>query len=315
MAPKLPGSWAKLPAHFIPPDALLPLVAKRGVKYGWSTAPRRRKLSRFNQKTAGLPVLSQSLAAAHARKIAANTIPLRPGALAIKKGMTALYDPDTGRRTPCTVLQLDRVQVIAHKMRGTKGIFSVQVGSGWKHPSNVTRPLLGHFAGAGVSPKRFVTEFKVRDERGLLPVGQIIGPEWFVEGQFVDARSNCKGMGFEGGMKRHGFKGQGASHGNSLAHRIMGSSGASQGGGSRVLPGKKMPGRMGGQQVTVQSLKVLKVDPENGFVVLNGSIAGPKGCIVKIQDAIKKPWPDAPMTLPAGGMMAGTTPEVAEAAA
>lgn len=313
MAPKLPTSWAKLPACFLSPDILLPLVAKRGVKYGWSTAPRRSKLARFNPRTAGLPVLSQSLAAAHERKLKADTIPLRTGALAIKKGMSALYDPETGKRTPCTILQFDRVQVVAHKKRGTKGIFAVQVGSGWKHPSNVTRPLLGHFSGAGVSPKRYMAEFKVRDTRGLLPVGQIIGPEWFIEGQFVDARSNCRGMGFEGGMKKHGFKGQGASHGNSLAHRIMGSSGASQGGGSRVLPGKKMPGRMGGQQVTVQNVKVLKVDPENGFIVLGGAIAGPKGCIVKIQDAIKKPWPDAPVSVLVGGIGVGETLEAAQA--
>jgi large subunit ribosomal protein L3 len=315
MTPKLPISWAKLPASLLLPDALLSLIAKRGIKYGWSTAPRRNKPARFNQKNAGLPVLSLSPAAALARKLNADTIPLRTGALAVKKGMTALYDPETGKRTACTVLQFDRVQVVAHKRRETHGIFAVQVGSGWKHPSNVTRPLLGHFAGAGVSPKRHVTEFRVRDERGLLPVGQIIGPEWFVEGQFVDTKSNCRGMGFEGGMKRHGFKGQGASHGNSLSHRVMGSSGASQGGGSRVLPGKKMPGNMGGQQVTVQNVKVLKVDSENGIVVLNGAVAGPKGCIVKIQDAKKKPWPDAPMALPVGGTMGEMTPELAQATA
>ena len=86
----------------------------------------------------------------------------------------------------------------------------------------------------------------------------------------MDAKADCKGKGFAGGMKRHGFKGQPASHGNSKNHRTMGSSGQSQGGGSRVLPGKKMPGRMGGQQVTVQNMKVLKVDVENGLLVLHG---------------------------------------------
>ena len=219
----------------------------------------------------------------------------------------AFYDPETGKRTPCTVLQLDRVQVVSHKTREKNGYYAVQVGSGWKHPSNVTRPLLGHFAGAGVSPKRHLVEFRVKDEKGLLPIGQTIGPEWFLEGQFVDARANCRGMGFEGGMKRHGFKGQGASHGNSLAHRIMGSSGGSQGSGSRVHPGKRMPGNMGGQQVTVQNVKVLKVDPEKGIVVLNGCVAGPDGCIVQIQDAIKKPWPDAPTSLPVAGEVMPTT--------
>lgn len=115
----------------------------------------------------------------------------------------------------------------------------------------------------------------------------------------MDARANCRGMGFEGGMKRWNFKGQPASHGNSLSHRVMGSSGPSQGSGSRVLPGKKMPGNMGGQQVTVQNIKVLKVDAEKGIIVLSGCVPGPKGCVVKLQDAIKKPWPEnVPVTLP-----------------
>lgn len=221
--------------------------------------------------------------------------------MAIKKGMTALYDPETGKRTPCTVLQLDRVQVISHKTREKHGYYAVQIGSGWKHPSNVTRPLLGHFASNEVSPKRYVAEFRVKDSNGLLEVGQSIGPDWFLKGQFVDARANCRGMGFAGGMKRWGFAGQPASHGNSKNHRTMGSSGASQGSGSRVHPGKKMPGRMGGQQVTTQNVKVLKVDPEKGIVVLNGCIAGPDGCVVKIQDAVKKAWPVIPAAVMEGG--------------
>lgn len=221
-------------------------------------------------------------------------MPLRTGVIATKKGMTAVYDTETGVRTPCTVLQLDRVQVVSHKTREKHGYFAVQVGSGWKHQSNVTRPLLGHFTGNGVSPKRFVHEFRVKNEQGLLAVGQSIGSEWFLEGQFVDTKSDCKGKGFAGGMKKWGWKGQPASHGNSKTHRAMGSSGASQGGGSRVLPGKKMPGRMGNHQVTIQNLKVLSVDPEKGILVLNGCVAGPKGCAVRISDAKKKPWPVVP---------------------
>jgi large subunit ribosomal protein L3 len=292
MAPKLPTSWAHLPPTFLLPDTFLPLIAKRGVKNGWSTAPKRGKPNRFNQQTAGLPTLSLSPAAALERKAA--TLPLRTGALAIKKGMTAIYDPETGARLPCTVLQLERVEVVAQKTRERHGYFAVQVGLGWKHPTNVTMPLLGHFAAAGISPKRHLAEFRVKDEKGLLGVGQSIGPEWFIEGQFVDARANCRGMGFAGGMKRWGFKGQPASHGNSKNHRTMGSSGGGQGSGSRVLPGKKMPGRMGGQQVTHQNCKVLKVDQEKGLVILHGCVPGPKGGLVKIQDAIKKPWPVIP---------------------
>jgi large subunit ribosomal protein L3 len=297
MAPKLPTSWGALalnssPSTLLLPEIFLPLIAKRGVKYGWTTAPARSKPARFNQQSSGLPTLQHSPAAALARKDL--TLPLRTGALAIKKGMTALYDPETGLRTPCTVLQLDRVQVVSHKTREKHGYYAVQVGAGWKHPENVTRPLLGHFTGEGVSPKRFLAEFRVKDEAGLLKVGESIGPEWFLEGQFVDARSDCRGMGFEGGMKRWGWAGQPASHGNSRNHRTMGSSGGSQGSGSRVHPGKRMPGNMGGNQVTVQNIKVLKVDAEKGILVVNGCVAGPKGCIVKIQDAIKKPWPVIP---------------------
>ncbi len=255
-------SWAQFPPQFLLPRSHVQHVAKRGIQ---SIHPPRP--NRFNYGP-GLPVLKSTTTAALERK--AFTLPIRTGALAVKKGMTAVYDIETGRRTPCTVLQMDRVQVVAHKTRRKNGYYAVQVGAGWKHPSNVTRPQLGHFAGNGVSPKRHLVEFRVKDERGLLGIGEMIGADWFQEGQFVDARANCRGMGFAGGMKRHGFKGQGASHGNSLAHRIMGSSGQSQGGGSRVLPGKKMPGRMGGQQVTTQNVKVLKVDPVKGIVVLKG---------------------------------------------
>lgn len=227
--------------------------------------------------------------------------------------MSAVYDTDTGRRQAVTIVQMDRVQVVAHKTKDRDGYYAVQVGSGWKHPSNVTRPLLGHYAEHGVSPKRHLIEFKVRDEKGLLGIGELVGAGWFQEGQFVDARATSRGMGFAGGMKRWGFKGQPASHGASKVHRLMGSSGQSQGGGSRILPGKKMPGRMGGHQVTTQNVKVVNVDDEKGIVVLNGilkhplatvrvkvtdgilgCIAGPKGCLVKLSDAIKKPWPNIP---------------------
>jgi len=224
----------------------------------------------------------------------AYTLPLRTGALAVKKGMTAIYDPTTSKRTPCTVLQLDRVQVVSHKTRPKNGYWAVQVGAGIKEARNLTRPERGHFAANSVGLKRHLVEFKVKDANGLLEVGSVINADWFQEGQYIDARANCRGMGFAGGMKRWGFSGQPASHGNSLTHRAMGSAGASQGSGSRVLPGKKMAGRMGGQQVTVQNLKVLKVDPINGLVVVNGCVSGPKGCIVKLQDALKKPWPEVP---------------------
>lgn len=262
MTPKHSINCLHLPPSFLLPRLSPTFVAKRGIK-----SILKQKETRFRHGP-GLPILEASTQAALKRK--AYTTPLRTGALGLKKGMSAMYDTETGRRQACTIVQMDRVQVVAHKTQKKNGYYAVQVGSGWKHPSNVTRPLLGHFAENGISPKRHLVEFKVRDKNGLLDVGTMIGAGWFQEGQYVDARANCRGMGFAGGMKRHGWSGQGASHGISKTHRTMGSAGGSQGSGSRVIPGKKMPGRMGGQQVTTQNVKVLKVDNEKGIVVLNG---------------------------------------------
>ena len=208
--------------------------------------------------------------------------------------MTAIYDAETGKRTPCTVLQLEQNQVVSHKTRKRNGYYAVCVGSGWKHQKNITKPMLGHFSAQGVSPKRHMHEFRVANHQGLLSVGEEIHADWFMEGQFVDTRSNCKGKGFQGVMKRWGMHGQDRSHGVSLAHRSLGSAGQGQGGGSRVYPGKKMAGNMGGQRNTVQSLKVLQTDKEKGVVVVSGAVSGPKGCIVMLQDALKKPWPAVP---------------------
>jgi large subunit ribosomal protein L3 len=182
--------------------------------------------------------------------------------------------------------------VISHKRRDQHTYWAVQVGCGIKEARNVTRPERGHFAAQGVPLKRHVAEFRVKNEDGLPEVGSIITADLFQEGQFVDVRAKTRGMGFAGGMKRWGWGGQPASHGTSLTHRAMGSAGGSQGSGSRVHPGKKMAGRMGGEQNTVQNLKVMKVDAANGIVVVHGCVPGPKYGIVKIQDAIKMPWPD-----------------------
>ncbi|KAK1832674.1 translation protein [Podospora conica] len=204
--------------------------------------------------------------------------------------MTALMGK-TGGRIPCTVLQLDRVQTVANKTRAKNGYFAVQVGLGERHADNVGAPMLGYYEAKGLAPKKELAEFHVRDEGGLLPVGVQLLPDWFHVGQWVDVRANSRGFGFAGVMKRHGYSGQEASHGNSKNHRTMGSVGPSQGGGSRVHPGKKMPGRMGNERVTMQNLPVLLVDNDLGIVVVKGCVAGPKGCTVKIQDAVKKPPP------------------------
>lgn len=269
---------------------LLPRITQRGVKSGWSTLPHRSlNLKRYNESP-DLPALTTGDDAALARK--EKTTPLRTGVLAIKKGMTSVF---VGRkRVPATVLQLDQVQVVATKNRDNHGYWAVQVGLGQKEPRNVTRPQLGYYEAKGIFPKRHLAEFRVRSEDGLLPVGAQLFPDWFQKGQYVDVRSNSRGQGFAGGMKRWGFSGQGASHGNSRNHRTIGTAGPSQGSGSRVLPGKKMPGRMGNQRVTVQNLNVLQVDNELGIVVVSGPVAGPKGCLVKLQDAVKRKAPAKP---------------------
>ncbi|KAL7808883.1 translation protein [Trichoderma gracile] len=288
MPPRIPIRLA-LPrlAAINRPALLLPHIPQRGIKYGWSTAPPRSKHKRFNQPNSGLPALTTGPAAALKRR--ENTTPLRTGVLAIKKGMTSIFQGKT--RVACTVLQLDQVQVVANKTREKHGYWAVQVGLGARQGRNVTSPMLGYYEAKGIAPKAELAEFKVRGEEGLLPVGAQLLPDWFQLGQHVDVRARSRGMGFAGGMKRHGFAGQEASHGNSKNHRTIGSTGPSQGSGSRVLPGKKMPGRMGNEFRTVQNLKVLKVDNELGVVLVSGPIPGPKGRIVRLQDAKKRKAP------------------------
>ena len=222
----------------------------------------------------------------------ATTTPLRTGALAIKHGMTAIYDPLTARRTPATVLQLDRVRIIGHKRARPHGYWAVQVGAGFRAPHTLSRPEAGLFAARAVPAPRHQAEFRVRGASGLPPVGRVVTAALFRAGDFVDARAVTRGMGFAGGMKRWGWGGQPASHGTSLTHRAMGSAGGGQGSGSRVHPGKRMAGRMGGERHTVQSLRVLRVDVEAGIVVVAGPVPGPRRGVVRLQDAIKKPWPE-----------------------
>ena len=259
----------QMPPRFLLPRLPLAPIFKRSIKS--ISKPTQNPYNRGG----GLPRLETSIDAALERRRAST--PLRTGALAIKRGMSAFYDPDTGHRHACTIVQMDRVQVVSHKRRPTSAYWAVQMGAGHKLASNVTRPMLGHFSENGVSPKRHLVEFKVSGRRGLLKIGTVISAGWFKEGQYIDAKANCKGKGFAGGMKRHGFHGQDRSHGVSLTHRSMGSAGGSQGSGSRVLPGKKMAGRMGGQQVTVQNVKVIKVDDDKGMLVLHGRNEQSKG--------------------------------------
>lgn len=303
MAPRMPARcWAALQRSAKPsllacaaaaaaatiPKPFLPLTTTRGVKYGWSTLhPRSRFQIAYNQGN-GLPDPSTGPRAAQKRKDMST--PLRTGVLATKKGMTAYYTRN-GKRMACTVLQMDQVQVVAHKTAARDGYCAVQVGCGSRRADNVAAPQLGYFEAKGIAPKEHLAEFQIKDESGLVPVGVQLMPDWFHKGQRVDVQGTTRGQGFAGGMKRHGFSGQNASHGNSKNHRTMGTVGPSQGSGSRILPGKKMPGRMGNQKHTVQNLPVLRVDNDLGIIVVKGAVAGSKGTLVKISDAVKKDPP------------------------
>ncbi|KAF1922025.1 mitochondrial 54S ribosomal protein YmL9 [Ampelomyces quisqualis] len=328
MPPKAPLHWGLLPPAFLLPSStrsLLPLLQQNAAQISRPSVPYTSVRSikstntprpdRFAHKPSK-PALNSTSTAALERK--AHSTPLRTGLIALKRGMTGMYDPATGKRTACTVLQLDRNVVVAHKTRAKNGYFAVQIGAGQREARNVTKPMLGHFAAAQVSPKRWVAEFKVKDEAGLsVRVGESVGANWFTQGQWVDVWAISRGMGFAGGMKRHGFSGQPASHGQSLMHRGMGSAGGSQGSGSRVLPGKRMAGNMGNESVTVKNLKILQVDEENGIVVVTGAVPGPKNQVIKLQDALGKPWPKGPMSVAELQSAVGAleTPSGTEAAA
>lgn len=146
--------------------------------------------------------LESGISAALERR--AHSTPLRTGLLATKRGMTALYDAETGKRSPATVLQVDRNEILAIKTREKNGYWAVQIGAGSRDAGNVTRPMLGHFASAGVAPKRYVGEFKVAGKEGVegISIGGQMGASWFTPGQWVDVRGVSRGMGFAGVSQR-----------------------------------------------------------------------------------------------------------------
>lgn len=211
----------------------------------------------------------------------------RCGALGIKVGMTPLWD-DWGNRLPCTVVYMDHNVVMEVKTRSQHGYDAVVLGAGERKLKRVTKPLRGHYDQVGLAhPPAKVREFRIVHGEAPTP-GTLIHARHFVPGQNVDVAGISKGKGFQGAMKRHNFKGMPASHGVSKSHRSLGSTGQCQDPG-KVFKGKKMAGRMGGERVTVQNLRVVKVDRGRNLLYLLGAVPGQKGNWVEIRDAVKNP--------------------------
>jgi large subunit ribosomal protein L3 len=217
---------------------------------------------------------------------------MRSGVIAQKLGMTRVFNDD-GENIPVTVLKLDQCQVVAHRTKDKNGYVALQVGVGRAKVKNVSKAERGRFAQAQVEPKRKLAEFRVSED-AVIPVGAEILADHFVAGQFVDVTGISTGKGFAGGMKRWNFAGLRASHGVSISHRSIGSTGANQDPG-RVFKGKKMPGHLGAERVTTQNLKVVQTDPERGLILVAGAVPGVKGGYIHIRDAVKRALPeDAP---------------------
>lgn len=206
----------------------------------------------------------------------------RVGLLAYKVGMISTFDK-WGHMIPLTVLHVDRCQVTRIKTIENDGYSALQLGCGQRSLNTVKNHEIGQFLKANVPPKIDVLEFRI-DPENVLPLGYMLGVRHFTVGQFIDVQARSKGKGFQGVMKRFGFQGQPASHGNSLTHRHGGSIGANQDPG-RVWKHQKMPGHMGNDNITVRKLQVYKIDHDRSLIYIRGSVPGAAGRLVKVFDS------------------------------
>jgi large subunit ribosomal protein L3 len=202
-----------------------------------------------------------------------------------KLGMTQLFTEE-GKVVPVTVVLSGNNVVVQNKTVEKDGYNAVQIGFGEVKEQRVNKPLKGHFEKAGVKPLKFLREIRLKDASEY-NVGDTIGVDIFAAGDLVDVVGTSKGKGFAGGIKRHNFARGPMGHG-SKSHREPGSTGAMiSGPGGRVLKGKKLPGRMGGQRVTVQRLTVVKVDTGRNLILIKGAIPGPKKGFVIVKETVK----------------------------
>ena len=206
------------------------------------------------------------------------------GILGTKLGMTQVFD-DNNRIVPVTVVQAGPCVVTRIRTADTDGYPAVQLAFGAVDPRKVTKPVAGHYAAAGVTPRRHLVELRTADAADY-EVGQEVTAEVFAAGAVVDVVGTSKGKGTAGVMKRHGFSGLGASHGTQRKHRSPGSIGGCAT-PSRVFKGTRMAGRMGNIRVTTQNLTVHRVDAESGLLLIKGALPGPKGGLVLVKTAAK----------------------------
>ena len=206
------------------------------------------------------------------------------GLLGEKLGMSQVFDTD-GTVVPVTVVRAGPCVVTQVRTPERDGYSAVQLAYGAVDPRRVTRPVAGHFAAAGVPPRRHVVEVRTADAASYAP-GQEVTAEALPVGSRVDVSATSKGKGFAGGMKRHGFSGVGASHGAHRNHRKPGSVGACAT-PSRVFKGTRMAGRMGAERVTTLNLLVVDAKAEDGLVLLRGAVPGPRGGLVLLRSAVQ----------------------------
>ena len=239
---------------------------------------------------------------------------MRTGLIARKLGMTRVFT-DEGNHVAVTVLRVDNCQVVAQRTQDRDGYTALQLGVGKAKVKNVSKPQRGHFAKAKIEPKARVAEFRVSED-ALVEVGAEITAAHFVPGQYVDVTGTSIGKGYAGGMKRWNFGGLRASHGVSVSHRSLGSTGQRQDPG-KTFKNKKMAGHLGQERVTTLNLEIAAVDAERGLVMVRGAVPGGKNGYVLVRDAVKTARPEA-APMPAGLRAtsgAGTAAPAAEAGA
>ena len=208
------------------------------------------------------------------------------GLVGVKRGMTRVFS-ENGVSTPVTVLEIEPNRVTRVKTDETDGYSAVQVTKGTRHANRITRPLAGEFKKLGVDAGEGLWEFRLEGNEDVeLATGAELKADMFEVGQRVDVSGVTIGKGFAGTIKRHNFRSQDATHGNSISHRVPGSIGQNQTPG-RVFKGKKMAGQMGNKRRTVQGLEVVRVDVDRNLLLVKGAVPGAKGGKVVIRPTVK----------------------------